>query len=81
MKAICIDSSNKPSKVPIEQWVKEGEVYTTSIGEEQLKLMVNSGILNMNKIDEYMFDYVLVQSNGATEREEEHEEDYIPDED
>ena len=28
MKAICIDSSNKPSKVPIEQWVKEGETYT-----------------------------------------------------
>ena len=28
MKAICIDSSNKPTKVPIEQWVKEGEVYT-----------------------------------------------------
>ena len=28
MKAICIDSSNKPTKVPIEQWVKEGVVYT-----------------------------------------------------
>ncbi len=28
MKAICIDSSNKPSKVPVEQWIKEGEVYT-----------------------------------------------------
>ena len=27
-KVICINSSNKPSKVPIEQWVKEGEVYT-----------------------------------------------------
>jgi len=28
MKEICIDSSNKPAKVPIEQWVKEGETYT-----------------------------------------------------
>ena len=28
MKMICIDSSRKPSKVPIEQWIKEGEVYT-----------------------------------------------------
>ena len=28
MKAICIDSSNKPVKVPIEQWVKKGETYT-----------------------------------------------------
>jgi hypothetical protein len=28
MKAICIDSSNKPPKVPIEQWIKQGETYT-----------------------------------------------------
>ena len=28
MRSICIDSSNKPTKVPIEQWIKEGEVYT-----------------------------------------------------
>lgn len=28
MKMICIDSSRKPSKVPVEQWIKEGEAYT-----------------------------------------------------
>ena len=28
MKMVCIDSSNKPTKVPVEQWIKEGEVYT-----------------------------------------------------
>jgi hypothetical protein len=28
MKAICIDSSNKPTKIPIEQWIKQGETYT-----------------------------------------------------
>jgi hypothetical protein len=28
MKAICIDSSNKPSKVPDNEWVVEGEIYT-----------------------------------------------------
>lgn len=28
MKMVCIDSSNKPAKVPVEQWIKEGEVYT-----------------------------------------------------
>lgn len=28
MKMICIDSKNKPSKIPVEQWIKEGEVYT-----------------------------------------------------
>jgi hypothetical protein len=25
---ICINSRNKPAKVPIEQWIKEGEPYT-----------------------------------------------------
>lgn len=28
MKAICIDSSKKPAKIPIEQWIREGETYT-----------------------------------------------------
>jgi hypothetical protein len=28
MRAICIDASNKPSKVPEGEWVTEGEVYT-----------------------------------------------------
>jgi hypothetical protein len=28
MKVVCINSSNKPIKVPIEQWIKEGETYT-----------------------------------------------------
>lgn len=28
MKMVCIDSSNKPGKVPVEQWIKEGEIYT-----------------------------------------------------
>jgi hypothetical protein len=28
MKVICIDSANKPAKIPVEQWIKEGEAYT-----------------------------------------------------
>jgi hypothetical protein len=28
MKAICIDSSNKPAKVPQHEWIVEGETYT-----------------------------------------------------
>jgi hypothetical protein len=28
MRCICIDSSKKPAKIPIEQWIKEGETYT-----------------------------------------------------
>lgn len=28
MRAICIDASNRPSKVPENEWVVEGEIYT-----------------------------------------------------
>lgn len=28
MRAICIDASNKPNKIPDNEWVVEGEVYT-----------------------------------------------------
>ena len=28
MRAICIDASNKPNKIPSNEWVIEGEVYT-----------------------------------------------------
>jgi hypothetical protein len=28
MKVICIDSKGKPDKIPFEEWIKEGKVYT-----------------------------------------------------
>ena len=28
MKAICIDSANKPAKILPSEWIKEGETYT-----------------------------------------------------
>jgi hypothetical protein len=28
MKAVCIDSANKPSKIQPSEWIKEGETYT-----------------------------------------------------
>ena len=28
MKAVCIDSANKPSKILPSEWIKEGETYT-----------------------------------------------------
>jgi hypothetical protein len=28
MKAVCIDNSNKPSKIPQNEWIIEGETYT-----------------------------------------------------
>ena len=27
MKVICIDADNKPQNIPIEEWVKEGDMY------------------------------------------------------
>ena len=28
MKAVCIDSSNKPKKIPSSEWITEGTTYT-----------------------------------------------------
>lgn len=28
MQVICINDSNRPSRIPIEKWVKKGEEYT-----------------------------------------------------
>ena len=28
MRVMCIDDANKPAKIPVEQWIKEGEAYT-----------------------------------------------------
>jgi hypothetical protein len=30
MKVICIDSNNKPKKVPDTEWIIEGETYTVT---------------------------------------------------
>lgn len=27
MKVICINDKNKPNKIPVEEWVKEGYIY------------------------------------------------------
>jgi len=28
MKAVCINNSNKPSKIPQNEWITEGQTYT-----------------------------------------------------
>ena len=28
MKVICINSEGKPDKIPLEEWIQEGEMYT-----------------------------------------------------
>ena len=30
MKVICINDRNRPKQVPIEKWIKEGEMYTVT---------------------------------------------------
>jgi hypothetical protein len=30
MKVICINSSNKPFKIPQHEWIKEGVIYTVT---------------------------------------------------
>lgn len=30
MTVICIDADNKPKNVPIEEWVKEGDMYNVT---------------------------------------------------
>lgn len=30
MKVLCVDDTNKPKKIPNDQWIKEGETYTVT---------------------------------------------------
>jgi hypothetical protein len=30
MKVICINDANKPAKIPLNEWVKEGTIYTVT---------------------------------------------------
>jgi hypothetical protein len=30
MKVICINDTNKPAKIPLNEWVKEGTIYTVT---------------------------------------------------
>lgn len=28
MRVVCVNDSNKPDKIPVNQWIKKGNVYT-----------------------------------------------------
>ena len=60
MRAICIDDSRRPSKVPVSEWVKEGEVYTITrivrMGLQDNKFGV---LLKEVKLSESSFPYEL----------------------
>ena len=38
-KVICIDDKNKPSKIPLNEWIVEGSVYT-------VRKVVNMALMN-----------------------------------
>ena len=63
MKAICIDASNRPSKVPENEWVVEGEVYTITrvvrMGLQDNKFGV---LLKEVKLSDESFPYELYDS-------------------
>jgi hypothetical protein len=63
MKAICIDASNRPSKVPESEWVIEGEVYTITrivrMGLQDNKFGV---LLKEVKLSDESFPYELYDS-------------------
>jgi hypothetical protein len=40
MKVICINSANKPSKIPQNEWIKEGTIYTVT---EVVKMGIQAG--------------------------------------
>lgn len=64
MKAICIDSSNKPSKVPDNEWVVEGEIYTITkvvrMGLQQNKFGV---LLKEVQLSSNSFPYELYDAD------------------
>ena len=64
MKAICIDSSNKPSKIPDNEWIAEGEIYTITrvvrMGLQQNKFGV---LLKEVQLSSNSFPYELYDAD------------------
>ena len=64
MRCICIDASNKPNKIPDNEWVVEGEVYTITrvvrMGLQENKFGV---LLKEVKLSESSFPYELYDAD------------------
>lgn len=48
---ICVDDSNRPSKIPVEKWVKKGNLYTiifvtTVLPQDKLAIQLDEIILD-----------------------------------
>ena len=71
MKVVCINSSNKPSKIPIEQWVKEGEIYTvTKIAHMGLKVGTFGFLLKEVQLGPECFPYEFYSADRFVPLEE-----------
>ena len=64
MKVICIDADNKPQNVPIEEWVKEGDMYNvTRIVRMGLQKNIYGFLLKEVQLSSRSFPYELYDSS------------------
>ena len=64
MKVICIDADNKPKNVPIEEWVKEGDMYNvTRIVRMGLQKDIYGFLLKEVQLSSRSFPYELYDSS------------------
>ena len=64
MRVICIDSDNKPQNIPIEEWVKEGEMYNvTRIVRMGLQKNIYGFLLKEIQLSSRSFPYELYDSS------------------
>jgi hypothetical protein len=50
MKVICINSKNRPDRIPVEKWIKEGEIYTV-VNAMLMNIQVNKVGVQLAEID------------------------------
>ena len=64
MKVICIDADNKPQNIPIEEWVKEGDMYNvTRIVRMGLQKDIYGFLLKEVQLSSKSFPYELYNSS------------------
>ena len=64
MKVICIDADNKPQNIPIEEWVKEGDMYNvTRIVRMGLQKDTYGFLLKEVQLSSRSFPYELYDSS------------------
>lgn len=57
MKIMCINDKNKPQEIPIEKWVKEGDVYTLIEAQPLLSSNSLGFVLAEKPLGEECFPY------------------------